>query len=128
MSLIAALRVVFRRSSSRKNGVNLRKLLREIAPPGIRKPEGRVLIQKHEIDRLRDGSLNVHGRCAGLRMMVRGRDHGIAVTEIVIEGDLKLKTGTVAKITKQLFLISVNDAHEEILDSRSDRLTRSVEY
>ena len=76
---------------------------------------------------MRDRSLNVYRRGAGLRIIVRGTDHGIAVTEIIIEGDLKLKTGAVAKVAKQLFLIPVNNAHKEILDSRSDRLTRSVE-
>src|SRR5712692_2044393 len=107
--------------------MNFGVLLWEVAPPGIRKLEGRVLIQKHEIDSLRNRSLNVHGRGACLRVMVRGRDHRVAVAEIVIERYLKLKTGTVAKVTEQLFLISVYDSHKEILDSRSDRLTRSVE-
>src|SRR5713226_3515918 len=102
--IIAILRVVFRRGSSRKNGMNFGVLLWEVAPPGIRKLEGRVLIQKHEIDSLRNRSLNVHGRGACLRVMVRGRDHRVAVAEIVIERYLKLKTGTVAKVTEQLFL------------------------
>ena len=125
--LVASLRVVFHRSSSRKNRVNFGVLLREIAPLGIRKLEGRVLIQKHEFDSLRDCPLNVHGRHASLLITVSRGNHCIAITEIVIERDLKLKTGTAAKVAKQLFLISVDDSHKEILDSRSDWLTRSVE-
>jgi len=41
---------------------------------------------------------------------------------------VKLKTGTGVKVARQLSLISVNNANEEILDARSDQLTRTIEY
>src|SRR6266446_5219437 len=102
--------------------------------PGVKNLLVRIIDgnQKQLFSDFRDGSsfqfqVPFYDNFGDSYTVVRGCDHGIAVTEIVIERDLKLKTGTVAKVTKQLFLIPVNDAHKEILDSRSDRLTRSVE-
>src|SRR5258707_6444037 len=60
-------------------------------------------------------------------MAVGRRNHRITVAEIVVVRDVEAKSRVGFKGTKQLFLISVDDADQQIPDSRPYWLTGTIE-